>query len=75
MLASITNKQIKLLMVLRDWPHVIARWDHGDLSWLFNHGLAKGQKASGVDGRLSSNIIWSISEKGRAFLADERGAR
>ncbi len=69
---AITSKQIKLLQRLNGGMPVIARWDHEDLSDFARAGLVHSEGAKSASGKLSSNLIYRISERGKRFLIEER---
>lgn len=75
MYVSLTNKQITVLKNLLKHSPMVASYSHTDLSMLLNAGFVERTTAWQASGRLSSNLIWTISEKGRRFLEEERAGR
>ena len=69
---AITSKQIKLLQLLNGNAPVIARWDHQDLRDLRFANLVVCTTARSASGKLSANNVFSISERGKRFLSEER---
>lgn len=72
MIRDMTTRRRKILREISQRSPVVARWDHVDLSWLQGHGLVKCQRAFVPAGGWSTAVVWQISQKGIAFLADER---
>lgn len=75
MFASITNKQIAILRSLAGKSPVVASWQHQDLCDLNRMRLVDRQTAYQANGKISSNVIWTITDKGRRFLEEERAGQ
>lgn len=71
-MTSLGNKDRKLLELLSKGQPLIARFDHGGLSWLVRRGLADSTPAYAPDGKMSAQTIYSITEPGRCWLARQQ---
>lgn len=74
-IATITQKHVRLLKQVADRGPVIASWQHQDLCDLWRMGLVDKLNAFSVNGRPSSNSIWTASIRGLSFLHDDRGGQ
>lgn len=66
-----TAKQVRILEAMLRKP-VIAAWSHRDLNPLMQMGLVSDALALGADCKVHSSKIWTITDKGRLFLNEER---
>lgn len=69
----LTQRQIKVLKVISGDRPVVAPWNHADLTALQDARLVERRVALQASGKLSSNVIWTITGAGLLFLEEERG--
>lgn len=66
---TLTNKQIKLLIVLAVKP-VVAPWSNPVLFELGKLGLVEGEIVADVNGSIHTSKVWTLTDAGRRYVAE-----
>lgn len=74
-MSAITAKEIRALKVLAKGEPVIASWSHQLLCDLRRRGYVAHVAGRTVAGKLADMAVWTITARGRDFLADERAGQ
>lgn len=74
-MSSLNKKQISLLTNMTRKSPVIAPWSNRDLVALSQLGFVEETVGWAADGRVSGSKVWTITDKGRRFIDEERCAQ
>lgn len=74
-MTALTKKQITLLANMTRKSPVIAPWSNRDLVTLSQLGFVDETLGWAADGRVSGSKVWTITDKGRRFIDEERAGQ
>lgn len=71
-MAHLSQKQINILLVLAKGRPIIAPWSNSDLTILEQTKLVASAYAMAPTGKAHTSKIWTLTDAGSCFLAEER---